>query len=186
MKQQPTIKTERLLLRPYHMDDAPELQRLIGERDIAATTMNIPHPYEDGMAEEFIGKQQKLFDSGEQMNLAITHRQDGFLIGGIGFNTIDRESERAEIGYWIAKRYWGNGYCTEAAGAVLGYGFEVMGLNRIHAMHMTRNPASGRIMQKIGMKHEGTSRQAVKKWGKFEDMEYYGILRSEYAGLNGQ
>ena len=185
MSERPTIETENLRLRPYTLADAPEMQRLIGERDIASTTLNIPYPYEDGKAEEWISGHQENFDRGVDIQFAIIDREQGFLIGGIGIN-INKEFENAEIGYWIAKRYWGNGYCTEAAGAVLGYGFEVMGLNRIHAMHMTRNPASGRIMQKIGMKHEGTSRQAVKKWGKFEDMEYYGILRSEYAGLNGQ
>ena len=184
MKQQPTITTERLILRSYRMDDAPELQRLIGERDIAATTMNIPHPYEDGMAEEWISKRQQLFDSGEQMNLAITHRQDGFLIGGIGFNTIDRESERAEIGYWIAVPYWNKGYGTEAARAAVRYGFTVMNLNRIHAAHFSNNPASGRVLQKIGMKYEGCRRQHHKKWGVLLDWECYGILRSEYEILN--
>ena len=182
MSQQPTIETEHLILRPYRLEDAPELQRLIGDRDIASTTMNIPHPYEDGMAEEWIGKrQQESFERGENVRFAITHRQEGFLIGGIGLNDIDRQSELAEIGYWIAKPYWNKGYGTEAARAVVKYGFEVLGLNRIHAKHFRRNPASGRILQKIGMKHEGCHRQHFKKWGNFEDFELYGILRSEYA-----
>ena len=99
MTERPTIKTERLILGPYTLDDAPELQRLIGDRDIASTTLNIPHPYEDGMAEE-----------------------------------------------WIGKPYWNQGYCTEAARAVLKYGFAVLGLNRVHASYMTRNPASGRVI----------------------------------------
>jgi RimJ/RimL family protein N-acetyltransferase len=114
------------------------------------------------------------------VQFAITHREKGFLIGGIGLNNINKEHENAELGYWIGKPYWGKGYCTEAARTVLKYGFEVMRLNRIHANHYTRNPASGRVMQKIGMKHEGHLRQHVKKWGKFEDSEVYGILRSEY------
>ncbi|MBU2608357.1 MAG: GNAT family N-acetyltransferase, partial [Chloroflexi bacterium] len=64
----------------------------------------------------------------------------------------------------------------------LGYGFEVLGLNRIHARHFTRNPASGRVMQKIGMTHEGSLRQHIKKWGQLEGLEVCGILRSEYYG----
>ena len=77
--------------------------------------------------------------------------------------------------------YWNNGYGTEAVQAVLKYGFEVLGLNRIHAKHFKRNPASGRILQKIGMKYEGCQRQHFKKWDNFEDIELYGILRSEYV-----
>jgi ribosomal-protein-alanine N-acetyltransferase len=180
VSQQPTIKTERLILRPYTLNDAPELQRLIGDRDIAATTANIPHPYEDGMAEDWIAKRQESFEKGKTVDFAITHCQEGFLIGGISLNNIDRQSEHAEIGYWIGKSYWGRGYATEAAQAVLRYGFDTLGLNRIHARHFARNPASGRILRKIGMKHEGYRRQHFKKWGKFEDWELYGILRREY------
>jgi ribosomal-protein-alanine N-acetyltransferase len=183
MGERSTIETERLILRPFSLDDAQELQRLINDRDIAATTLNIPHPYEDGMAEEWIGRHQERFDKGEGVNFAITHREEGFFIGGIGLG-INKEHENAELGYWVGKPYWNNGYCTEAASAVVKYGFEVLGLNRIHATHMTRNPASGRVMQKTGMKHEGSLRQHMKKWGKFEDIESYGILRSEYAGSN--
>ena len=173
------IETERLILRPHTLDDAKELQRLIGDRDIASTTLNIPHPYEDGMAEEWISRRQETFERGVSVQFAITHREQGGFMGGIGL-MIDREHERAEVGYWIGKPYWNQGYCTEAARAILKYGFEVLGLNRIHATPMTRNPASGRVLQKIGMKHEGCLRQHVKKWDKFEDMETYGILRSEY------
>jgi ribosomal-protein-alanine N-acetyltransferase len=179
MSEQPTIQTEQLVLRPYSLDDAPGLQRLIGDRDIADTTAKIPHPYEDGMAEEWIGKRQESFEKGETVSFAITNQQEGFLMGGIGLR-IDAHSERAEIGYWIGKPYWGHGYCTEAAKAILRYGFEVMRLNRIHSRHFTRNPASGRVMQKIGMKYEGCRRQHFKKWNKLEDVAIYGILRSEY------
>jgi ribosomal-protein-alanine N-acetyltransferase len=178
MKERPTLETERLILRPHNLGDAPELQWLIGDRDIAFTTLNIPHPYEDGMAEEWIQARQEKFEKGENVQFAIVHRAQGCLIGGVGL-AIDKQNELAELGYWIGKPYWGQGYCTEAARAVLEYGFEVLGLNRVYANHFTRNPASGRVMQKIGMQHEGHLRQAIKKWGKFEDWEVYGILRSE-------
>ncbi len=183
MKQQPTIKTERLILRPYSPDDAPELQRLIGERDIASTTANIPHPYEDGMAEEFIGKRQECFSKGEGVHFAIIQRE-GFFAGGISLDFEYKKDESMQLGYWIGKPYWNQGYGTEAAQAVIKYGFKTLRLHRIYARHFTRNSASGRILQKIGMKHEGTLRQAFKKWGKFEDIEVYGILRSEYVTSN--
>lgn len=177
---QPTIVTERLILRPYRIEDAAELQRLIGERDVAATLMNVPHPYEDGIAEEWINGRQESFEKGQTVDFVITHREEGYLIGGIGLGDINQLSERAEIGYWLGQPYWRNGYGTEAARAVVKYGFEVMGLHRINGRHFGNNPASGKIMRKIGMKHEGRQRQAFKKWGKFEDCELYGILKSDY------
>jgi ribosomal-protein-alanine N-acetyltransferase len=180
MTEHPVLETERLLLRPFTMADAPEVQRLAGDRDIASTTFYIPHPYEDGMAEEWITAYQKRFDRGEQVRFAITNRKGRHLIGAIDLWAINEQHERAEIGYWIGKPYWNQGYCTEAADAVIKYGFEILRLNRIYATHINRNPASGRVMQKIGMKHEGHLRQHAKKWGNYEDIETYGILRSEY------
>ena len=165
--------------------DAPEVQRLASDRDIAATTLSIPHPYEDGMAEEWIAAYQERFDRGEQVRFAITHRKERQLIGAIDLWAINKQHEKAEIGYWIGKPYWNQGYCTEAAHAALKYGFEVLELNRIHASHITRNPASGRVMQHIGMKHEGRRRQHTKKWGNYDDMEMYAILRSEYNASSG-
>ena len=159
--------------------DAPDIQRLAGDRDIAATTLRIPHPYEDGMAEEWISSRQAVFDAGEGVDFAIVGRSDNSFIGSIGL-MLSQPHDSAEMGYWIGKPYWNQGYGAEAAGAVLQYGFEQLGLNRVYAAHYSRNPASGRIMQKIGMTYEGCLRQHVKKWGRFEDMEYYGILKSEY------
>lgn len=186
MTKQPELTTERLLLRPFTLADAPAIQQLAGDRDIASVTLNIPHPYEDGMAETWIGTHRKEFEEGKSATFAITlitPREDETLIrdliGAVGL-TIKREHERAELGYWIGKPYWGNGYCTEAARAILGYGFNARGLNRIHATHLTRNPASGRVMEKIGMMYEGCLRQHVRKWDVFEDLKQYAILKTEY------
>ncbi|HEX5438880.1 MAG TPA: GNAT family N-acetyltransferase [Gemmatimonadaceae bacterium] len=179
MAQPPTIATARLILRPFALTDATDVQRLAGQRDIAATTDHIPHPYDIAMAQAWIGSHQPGFEAGTLATFAIVLCTGGELIGAIGL-TIIAEHERAELGYWVGKPYWGQGYCTEAAGAVLRYAFEEGGLNRVHACHFARNPASGRVMQKIGMQHEGRLRQHVKKWGQLEDLEMYGVLREEY------
>ena len=175
----PTLQTQRLVLRPMVLTDAPDIQRLAGDWDIASTTLRIPHPYEDGMAEEWINSRQAVFDAGEGVAFAIVRRSDTSYIGGIGL-VLSQPHANAEMGYWIGKPYWNWGYGTEASGVVLQYAFEQLGLNRVYAAHFRRNPASGRIMQKIGMTYEGRLRQHIKKWDSFEDMEYYGILRSEY------
>ncbi len=184
-KEIPSLTTARLILRACTMADAADMQRLAGDRDIAATTLRIPHPYEDGMAEQFMSTHQDDFDQGLGVSLAIALRSDGSsdgtYMGGIGL-TIEQSHDKAEMGYWIGKPYCNQGYVTEAASAVVGYAFETLGLNRVYASHFKHNPASGRIMQKIGMTHEGSLRQHLKKWGQYVDSEYYGILRSEFQG----
>lgn len=178
MQERPTIETERLILRPFTLADAPAVQRLAGERDIASTTLNIPHPYPDGAAEEWIASHPERFAKGEALELAIVSRADNALVGAIGLE-INQRHAHAELGYWIGRPYWGQGYCTEAAAAVVRYAFETLGLHRVHACHFRRNPASGRVMQKIGMVYEGCQREHLLKWDAFEDVVRYGIINRQ-------
>ena len=179
-KIQPILKTERLILRPFRVEDAHDVRRLAGDYEIAKTTLNIPHPYEDGMAEAWINTHKQLFEHGIEVIFAITDKQKKHLIGSISLHEIKREYDTAEMGYWIGKPYWNNGYCTEAGGAILEYGFNMLKLNRIYAFHFNTNPASGKVLQKIGMTHEGCLRQDIKKWGEYLDLEVYGILKEDF------
>ena len=179
MRSAPPLLTERLLLRSLTLEDAPDVQRLAGDRDIAATLANMPHPYEDGMAEKWIRSCYEKFEKDEALNFAITLRTNKNLIGGIALR-LEREHERSELGYWIGKPYWNQGYATEAARAIVAYSFKVLKLNRIYAYHFTRNPASGRVLQKIGMHCEGCRRQHTKKWENFEDSIGYGMLKADF------
>ena len=183
MRTAPPLLTEILILRSFTLQDAADVQRLAGDRDIASTLTNMPHPYEDGMAEEWMLSCSEKFENGEALNFAITRRTDKHLIGGIELR-LDPAHENAELGYWIGKPYWGCGYATEAAKAVVAYGFEVLKLNRIHARRFKRNPASGRVLEKIGMHYEGCLRQHIKKWDNFEDLMTYGMLKADYDSLN--
>ena len=178
---QPTLTTERLILRPFSLSDAKDIQRLAGQRDIADTTMTIPHPYEDGMAEEWIAGEEAAGKDGKAITLAIVLRGDESLTGAIGLK-IQSQHDKAELGYWIGKPFWNRGYATEAARALLDYGFRELGLNRVHAAHMARNPSSGRVMEKLGMVYEGTARQDLKKGGAYEDLVSYAILRNDWPG----
>jgi len=179
MNDYPRLETARLLLRAFTLEDAPDVHKLVGAREIADTTLNIPHPYEEGMAEEWISTHAERFEKGQATHFAITLRVDNSLAGGIGLH-INPRFDRGEIGYWVAVHLWNQGICTEAAGEVLRYAFEELGLNRVQATHFSRNPASGRVMQKIGMLHEGTLRQYVRKLDVYEDLEMYSILRQEW------
>ena len=171
----PTLTTERLVLRPFTTADAPAIQRLASAREIAESTLLIPHPYPDGAAAEWIAGHD---DASNNHIFAITLR-DGDVMGAIGLH-VDSNHDRAEIGYWIGLPFWGRGYVTEAAAAVVRYVFDDLHLNRVFAFHFTRNPASGRVLQKIGMQREGTMRQHIVKWGEHVDVDYYGIVRDEW------
>lgn len=175
----PTIETPRLVLRPFTLADAPDVCRLAGEREVADTTLTIPHPYEAEMAEAWIAGHEEQFAQGAGMTCAMTEREGGVLVGAIGL-VLQPAHRRAEMGYWVGTPYWGQGYCTEAARAVLAYAFEVLALHRVWACHFARNPASGRVMQKIGMTREGRLREHLNRWGRFEDVETYGILAAEW------
>lgn len=176
---QPSIQTQRLLLRPFQGSDAPDVRQLAGDRAIAATTLSIPYPYEAGIAEAWIQTHAEQFAQRQAVHFAVTLIQQAQLIGAIGLG-VDQDNHWAELGYWIGKPYWGKGYCTEAALAVVQFGFEQWGLHRIQSTHFTKNPASGRVMQKIGMSYEGYRRQQIFKWGCYEDIKLYGILKSDW------
>ncbi len=184
MPPQPTLHTERLILRPFHLDDAPAVQRLAGARQVADTTANLPHPYPDGEAERWISTHAPRFAAGEAAIFAISLQPSGELIGAIGLE-INRQHARAELGYWIGVPFWNQGYCSEAGRAVLEFAFQALALNRVYAFHLHRNPASGRVLQKLGMRYEGRFRQHMRKGGVFEDVECYGLLREEFGAGSG-
>lgn len=180
MKQIPTLKTRRLELRPFALTDAPDVQRLAGERAIADTTANIPHPYEDGIAEAWISSHQEAFDRGTLVSLAVVDSVAQSLIGAVSLMNLSAYHGRGEIGYWIGTPYWNNGYCTEAAACIMEYGFNTLKLNRIHGCFMKRNPGSRRVMEKLGMREEGCLRSHDLKWDQREDIVLFGILRNEW------
>jgi RimJ/RimL family protein N-acetyltransferase len=175
----PHLETKRLKLRPLHADDAGTIAHLAGDKQIASTTRRIPHPYTLEMAQQWIASLPDLHEKQELCNFAITLPQNGELIGSIGL-ILNMQDWQGELGYWIGRPYWNNGYATESALCVVAFAFETLQLHRIFAYHMTRNPASGRVMQKIGMKREGTLHDHRYKWGKFEDLVVYGMTVKDY------
>lgn len=167
------------MLRPYSLDDAPAVHRIVSDRQVAATTLRIPHPYPDDGAVEWLKSIEPKWADGSAAVFAITHSATKDLLGSIGL-VITAPHRHAEMGYIIARQHWGKGYATESAAAVLRFGFETLNLNRIFAHHMTINPASGAIMRKIGMRYEGTMRGHVIKWDEVRDIAFYGITREEF------
>lgn len=176
---QPTLTTPRLTLRPFNPSDAPHVRRLADDPDIAANTLTIPHPYPPGHAEAWIATHAPAFDAGLAAVFAITDTQTTDLRGAAGLH-LEPDHARAELGYWIGRPFWNHGYATEAARALLAFGFEHLALARIHAAHFPHNPASARILRKLGLRHEGTLRAHVLKNGRRIDLVVYAALREEW------
>ena len=173
------LETRRLILRPFTRDDAEAVAVLAADREIALNTLLIPHPYSVDDALAWIDKHEEPRRRGDAFEVAVTIKESGAIAGAIGLMLSD-EKRRAELGYWIGRRYWRNGYGSEAAHEMLRFGFESLRLERIFAFHFARNPASRRVLEKIGMSHEGIMRKHVSKWGEAQDLWVWGILRAEF------
>lgn len=180
MQNQPTLETDRLTLRPFQLEDAWDVERLAGRREIADTTLNIPHPYPVGTANAWIAKHAPAWERQTDATFAIIETRTSQLAGAISLMSINLEHRRAELGYWIAVEDWNKGYATESGRLMLQLGFESLGLHRIEGRHFQRNPASGRVLVKLGMRHEGVHRDWAIKWGKFEPALVYSILETEW------
>ena len=183
MNEIPEIMTERLHLRGYRMEDAPELVSIINDYEIASTTLRIPYPYSLADAETWISSTEKKLVDDSEISWAVTNRFSNKLIGTIGL-TVNKEYGSAEFRYFIGKMFWGNGYCTESAKAVLKFAFEDLSLHKVHGSHIKKNLASAKVLLNIGMSYEGTRRDHVKKWDKFEDIVLYGMLKEDWDNLN--
>jgi ribosomal-protein-alanine N-acetyltransferase len=174
MTQQPILSTSRLLLRPYNIADAQDVQRLAGDTRIADTTVNVPHPYSDGLAEKWIAFHQPAFDAKVSVIFAITLVSNTELVGTASLINISENDARAEIAYWVGVEHWGHGYCTEAVQRLIQYAQEELQITRIVAKCFARNHASARVMEKAGLQREGYFPKHIRKAEKFEDILFYG------------
>jgi len=168
--EQPTIETERLLLRPFSVEDANVVQQLAGKRKVSDTTMNIPHPYTDGMAESWISTHPSNWENRTGVTYAITIKDSKELIGTVSLSKIN--GAQSELGYWVGIPFWNMGYCSEAASALIEFASRTIGITSVRAVHLTSNPASGRVLQKLGMRHVEKS-QTPDRNGLMAGIEIY-------------
>jgi ribosomal-protein-alanine N-acetyltransferase len=142
------IRTPRLLLRTPVLQDSGRISLLAGDYDVASMTGTIPHPYSEDMAAAWIAS---VIDGEEGVVFAIL-RAD-LLIGCIGYRAFGED--HAELGYWIGKPYWGQGYASEAVRALILHAFERDGFDYLNVGHFTDNPASARVIAKFGFVPQG-------------------------------
>lgn len=188
----PVIETQRLVLNALEMSDCARVAELAGDKRIYDMTLLIPHPYSVKQAEDWIGTHAGHWDRWREdwtMNFAIRAKSGGEvkgafageLMGVIGL--VGRPVyKRAEMGYWLGIPFWGKGYMTEAAQAVVEFAHGELGVNRIEAGVFDGNAASMSVLRKAGFVEEGLLRQRFWKSGKFVDERMFARIASTSGG----
>ena len=175
----PKIVTERLLLRGLRMDDAEAIYDYASKENVSKYVL-FPTHQSIADSEEFLSK--ALNESPTEFGIVwgIVLKGSDRLIGTIGLHNIDLTSKKVEAGYAMHDDHWGKGYTTEALRAIIERTFSDTEINRIEAHHVAEHGASGRVMEKAGMKYEGMLREAKLMKSGLCDMKVYSILRKEY------
>jgi RimJ/RimL family protein N-acetyltransferase len=173
------IVTERLVLRRYTHDDLPDVLGFASQPSVARVTSERIQATEEGIR-KYIDLQNSYqpFEEDQVFELAIERKEDGKVIGLLGL--IRRGHEQGEIGWALGVEHRVQGYATEAARALMDYGFNSLGLHRIHADTNSDNPASWRVMERLGMRREAVLRDSVYENGQWLDRYIYGMLVDEW------
>ena len=171
------LRTERLLLRPFGTADADDVYGYAKDPEWARFLLPmIPQPYTRRDAEEFIARRVVASWS---IDSAFAIVLDSVVVGGINLH-VDERHEKGELGYSLARAHWGKGLTTEAARAVVDWGFSQLGLAKVYASADLRNTGSWRVMEKTGMTREGILRGHTKTQDGRADQVFYGVLRAEW------
>jgi RimJ/RimL family protein N-acetyltransferase len=183
-KKGPTLETERLLMRPFTLTDVPMVAKLANDKRVADTLGGMPHPYSEKDAREWIEKHEDFFEERGTCCFAITCKESGEFMGSMSVRP-SADRLRADCGYWLGHRYWGKGFATEALRELIRFSFEELGVMRVSATHFPHNPASGRVMEKAGMKLEGRMRLGISKFGELHDAMLRAIVRPDWDRSKG-
>jgi RimJ/RimL family protein N-acetyltransferase len=172
------VVNDQVHLSEFRSSDKPALVQHLNDRDIYDRTLRIPFPYTDASADEWLALVPKITEQqGRPVQFAVRSADDA-LIGGCGFDDFQvGKSHRAEVGYWLAKPYWGQGIMTAVVQRACRHAFEEFGLVKITAHVFPHNPASARVLEKCGFHEEGFLRKHFLKDGQFIDARLFGLLK---------
>jgi RimJ/RimL family protein N-acetyltransferase len=166
-----------VVLRTLRLTDAPRILELCGDWEVARMTALIPHPYLPGMAESWIASCCNDEAIGATCTYAIIRADDGLLVGAIGL-TAAADGPDA-LGYWVGRPHWGRGYATAAARGIVALAFAQLDIDTVGAIHLARNPASGRVLAKCGMTKAG-SELRPHRGGPPEEFRVWSIRREAW------
>jgi RimJ/RimL family protein N-acetyltransferase len=172
----PVLETGRLVLRAPRLEDVKAVAALANDRRIAQNTLRIPHPYTVPDASSFIAA-ANLSDG--EATFAVTLGGDRI----IGFCGVDVRNDGPELGYWLGVEYWGQGYTTEAARAVIDHVFETSGHDRLVSGARVSNPASRRVLEKCGFQWTGVGLYRIRSIGSSAPIDRFRLDRGLWTSL---
>ena len=174
------IKTERLIIRRFTLEDAKDVQECCNDFDVVKTTLGMPWPYTIESAINWISKQPEREENEKSYEFAICFKENpSEVVGCVSLMNFCPRAMRAEMGYWVGKKYWKQGIATESAKAMINFGFEKLGLHSIIARYFDINPASAKVMKKCGMTYVGTIREHEFRFDKYYNVGIYEILKTD-------
>ena len=178
----PTLETADLVLRKPAGKDAKDIFRYASDPEVARYVLWEPHR-SISETKSFIRFLRSRIRSGYPSSWVVVLKETGSVIGTIGFIWYSEENRSAELGYSFSREYWNHGYATQALKSVIDASFTSLPLNRLEAQHDLRNPASGRVMEKCGLRQEGILRNRIVNKGEYIDVALYAILRSDWENV---
>ena len=179
LKNLPDLQTPRLLLRKLRMEDAADMFEYAQDAEIGASGLWLPYTELQQSADD-IAETIRAYEAGKALDWAVEHRADRKMIGRINLGHYHRGDQRADLGYAYNRRYWGQGYATEAARAVIDFAFGSLGLNRVGAVVLPDNIGSITVLTRLGFQQEGVQRQFTQIRGRPEDLLCFSLLRAEW------
>lgn len=175
----PTLRTERLILRKLSLDDAADMFAYAREPVMTRYTTWAAHRSIDD-SRGFLAEVVNKYANGQPADFGIVLQSSGRLIGTCGIVVFNETHERGDLGYALSHEHWGRGYMTEAARAVIDAAFRSLPLMRVQSCCHVQNVGSYRVMEKLGMRFEGTFRRYFKIGGHYHDVRFYSLLRDEW------
>ncbi|MEX1307133.1 MAG: GNAT family N-acetyltransferase [Eubacteriales bacterium] len=175
------LETERLILRPFRMEDAQDMFQNWAGNDTVTRFLTWPtHPSAE-VSGALITAWVKEYENKNNYQWCIENKAQGQAIGSIGVVNLEEDIEAMEMGYCIGEGFWNQGFTTEALKRVIAFLFYEVSVNRVWARHDSRNPNSGKVMQKAGMTYEGTHREASVNNSGICDIVVYGITKDMFT-----
>ncbi|WEZ08102.1 GNAT family N-acetyltransferase [Priestia flexa] len=176
----PLLETERLLLRKIKLDDLDDIFEFSSDPEVAHHMTWEANESKEETLNNFVNVVIEGYKKGQSADWAIVHKESGKVIGTCAFVDWSNQHSKAEIGYVLNKKYWGNGFATEAPKELIKFGFESTSLNRIEGGCDTDNVGSENVMLKVGMKFEGTLRKNEFIKGEFRDTKVFAVLKEDF------
>ncbi len=178
----PQLETERLVLRRMRKSDLFDVFDYASCDEVTRYLLWYPHP-DIKFTKRYLSIVDSKYKNGTFYDWAVVDKKSGHMIGTCGFTALDAENNRGEIGYVLNRKFWGRGLAAEAVRAVVTFGFEILGLNRIEAKYIVENKASRRVLEKCSMRFEGVLRNYMRSKGRYIDVAYHSILLEEYQRI---